>query len=564
MMRPVCFAAVLLAIFGCSHSTEPQVAGGSTDTGNTIIGLVLGEDGSPGGPAQADLSLRRSDYLSALPALGKPGAAGRIAISLLDTATDGSGAFRLAGVDQGSYRLEARRGNGLSCQFDSLAVNDSLELKVSGGRLKKTARVGGKVRLRPDALRGFVQVYGMERLMPVNTVTGRFEMLLPEGRFTLRFVDPEGGPATIKLKEITLSAGDALEMPDIDLRDSTAPYPEWTRSRRLWINTTASGAPLDKDVYGFPMLVRLDASMIDFGQAAPKGADLRFTKAGGKTPLAYEIERWDASAKKAEVWVRMDTLVAGASDRYIQMFWGNPAAADSSRGDAVFDTALGFAGVWHLAEGSNDAGFPGYLDATANHNTGKGVAISDTTVGPGAIGRGQRLDGLGAYIQVADAPSLNLGTGDFCVSVWARADAIFRTHQLVSKRVDKAGDMEFQLRPDGKVDSYVGASGTSDNFPSRSELATDEWHLLAFQRTGATSSLYIDGVIDTAITTASVYDVGNNADLFFGHDAQNFPEDWQGALDEVRILRRAMPPEWLRVSYLSQATGAKLIGLFRP
>jgi hypothetical protein len=561
---PSALLMALLALFGCTHPTDPHVAGGSTDTGNTIVGAVLSPEGNPGGAAKADLSLRRSGYLSAIPSLGKRSAEQRAALDILDTATDDKGAFRLDSVEPGSYRLEARQGNGLSCLFDALTVNDSLELKVSGARLKATAKVGGNVLLRPDALRAFVQVYGMERLMPVNTASGRFDLLLPEGVFRLRFVDPEGGAANVKVKDIELKAGDSLDIGNVDLRDSTAPYPEWTHTRQLWINTTASGAQMDQDVYGFPMLVRLDASLIDFSQADPKGADLRFTKAGGMVPLAYEIERWDAAAKKAEVWVRMDTVRAGSSSRYIHMHWGNPAAKDSSNGAAVFDTALGFAGVWHLGEGSNDPGFPGYLDATANRNRGQGSGISDTTAGPGAIGRGQRLDGLGAYIKAPDAPSLDLATGDFCMSVWARPDAIFRNHQLLSKRVDSSGNLEFQFRADGHVESYVGTSGASEFFPSRAKPAVGEWHLLAMRRTGKVTGFYVDGVLDTAITSPEAYDLDNNSDFFIGHDARNLDEDFRGALDEVRVMRRAMPVEWLRLSYLSQAADARLISPFRP
>ncbi len=565
-------AAALFLILGCTHPTEPKLAGGSTDTGNTIVGFVLNADGASAG--KADLSLRPSDYLSRVPPLGKAsskisaevhaGSLRRISVSILDTTTDAAGSFKLDSVDKGSYRLEVRQGNGLTCLFDTLAVTDTTTLTVKGRKLGKTARVGGNVILRPDALRGFVQIYGMERLMPVNTATGRFDLLLPAGTFMLRFVDPEGGPATIKVKVVKLGEGDSVDIGNMDLRDSTSLYLEWANSRRLWINTTASGAAMDKEVHGFPMLVRLDASMIEFSQTAPKGADLRFTKPGSKIPLAYEIERWDAANKRAEVWVRMDTVAANASDRYILMHWGNPAAKDSSNGAAVFDTALGFSAVWHLMEGSNDPGFPGYLDATSNRNTGKGVAIVDTTVGPGAIGLGQRLDGIGAHIRVPNSPSLNLGAGDFCVSVWARPDSIFRSHQLISKRVNNGGDYEFQLLADGKVESYVGDAGFTDIFPSRRKLPVGEWHLLAMSRTGVRTGFYVDGVLDTAITSAVAYNLDNVSDFFIGHDSNGLSEDWQGGLDEVRLSHRAMPVEWLRLSYLNQAAGSKLVSPFRP
>jgi hypothetical protein len=580
MLRRLLPAILMFLLSGCGGPTEH--AGGSTDTGNTVVaaaGTVLDSSGAPAG--RADLSLRRRDYLSPIPALGKSGAGGtggamgstqtnagsrRSGINLLDTVTDASGAFRLDSLDSGSYRLEVRQGNALGLVYDMTVAPAKEPLALPGRRLGRTAKVVGGILLRPDAFRGYVQVYGMERLMAVNTATGRFEVPLPAGDFTLRFIDPDGGSATVKTREISLDAGDSLDIGQVDLRDSTAPYREWSQSRRLWINTSAdgSGAGVAENVLDFPMLVRLDSSVIDFGQASPTGADLRFTKAGGKVPVAYEIERWDSAAKRAEVWVRMDTVKGGASDQYVHMHWGNPSAKDSSNGSAVFDTALGFAGVWHLEEGSNFPGFNGYMDATANGNKGQGVAISDTTVGPGAIGMGQELDGAGAYIRVADAPSLDVGAGDFLVSAWARPDAIFRNHQLVSKRVDPGGDYEFQVLADGRVELFAGNEGGAESVISKRTVAKGEWHLFAMRRIGVRTEFWVDGVLDTSVTNTQAFNLDNNADFFIGHDAQNLPEDWQGGLDEVRLARKAMSPAWLRLSFKNQEPGSRMISLFRP
>ncbi len=564
MVRAAFASALALALLACSQPTD-RAEGGSTDTGNTIVavtGAVLDSAGVSAG--RSDLSLRRKDYLAPIPALGKFGAARKIERDLFDTVTDASGGFRLEGLDTGAYRLEYRQGNALGGLYDFTAFPAKRAQDLKARKLGKVAWVGGRVSLRPDALRGFVQVYGMSRLALVNTATGNFELLLPAGDFTLRFVDPEAGAQGVKTRAVTVAAGDSLDLGDLSLRDSTAAYPEWSHARRLWINTTKTGSPMADNVYDFPMLVRLDESLIDFAQAGSKGADLRFTKAGGKIPLAYEFERWDSAQHKAEVWVRMDTVRGDAADQSIFMFWGNGAAKDSSSGAAVFSPAQGYGGVWHLGEGSNDAGFPGYLDATGNGNTGHGFAISDTTVGPGAVGRGQRLDGNGAYIKMPDAPSLDLGTGDFCITIWARPDAIFRSHQLVSKRVTQAGDYEFQLRADAHVESYVGDSVSSEMLPSLGTLGAGQWHLLAMRRSGTTVGYYVDGVLDTAKTLAVAHDLDNASDFFIGHDAQNLAEDWQGGLDEVRVSHRAPPLEWLRLSYLNQAAASKLLSAERP
>lgn len=564
-MNPrILLAAAALVLGGCIFSTDRQARGGSTDTGNTVssvvavTGAVLDTAGGEAG--SADLFLRRADYLAPIPSLSKRGASA--SRDLLDSATDAAGRFRLDSLEPGAYRLELRRGNELAGLYDFTAAPAKKALDLAPRRLAPVSRVSGTVTLRADALRGYVQVFGMARLMPINLATGRFDLPLPAGAFTLRFVDPEGGPATVKTRAVTLAAGDSIDLGSVDLRDSTAPYPEWSHARRLWLNTTASGAHMPHDVYDFPLLVRLDSTLIDFAQADPKGADLRFTKAGGKAPLAYEIERWDAAKKSADVWVRMDTVRGEAADQYLVMLWGNGAAKDSSDGAAVFPATSGFGGVWHLGEGSNEAGFPGYLDASGNGNAGHPSNMPDTAVGPGLIGRGQRLDGT-AYVRVPDAASLDFGTGNFSISLWARPDVISRSHQLLSKRENEAGDYEFQVTPEGYVDNFTGEAGGSETLRSRSRLAVGQWHLLAMRRSGSKVGFYVDGVLDTSHATAAVFDLDNASDFFIGHDAENLDEGWIGAIDEVRAARKAWSDDWLRLSYLSQVPGSRLVSPYR-
>ena len=117
-------------------------------------------------------------------------------------------------------------------------------------------------------------------------------------------------------------------------------YAAWARSAELSLNTAPSGAGIASTLTGFPLLVRLTADNFDFAQARPDGGDLRFAKPDG-TPLPYEIERWDPNLRAAEAWVRLDTLRGGDSSQSIRMYWGNGAAADSSRGAAVFSAANG-------------------------------------------------------------------------------------------------------------------------------------------------------------------------------------------------------------------------------
>ncbi|MCP4710914.1 MAG: DUF2341 domain-containing protein, partial [Planctomycetes bacterium] len=85
-----------------------------------------------------------------------------------------------------------------------------------------------------------------------------------------------------------------------------SPFSQWAHTQKIILNTSSSGADITENVIGFPIVIRLDSVNFNFGEALPKGEDLRFSKPDG-TALFYSIERWDAAAKRAEIWVKVDT-----------------------------------------------------------------------------------------------------------------------------------------------------------------------------------------------------------------------------------------------------------------
>ena len=64
---------------------------------------------------------------------------------------------------------------------------------------------------------------------------------------------------------------------------------------------------------------------------------------GGRRP-ALEVERWDSAGAKAEVWIRLDSVPAANAEAWLFAGHAGPAPAAAP----AFDTAAGFAGVWHM------------------------------------------------------------------------------------------------------------------------------------------------------------------------------------------------------------------------
>jgi len=299
----------------------------------------------------------------------------------------------------------------------------------------------------------------------------------------------------------------------------------------------------------FPVLIRLNNSNFVFSQALPDGADMRFSKADN-TFLPYEIERWDPVKSRAEIWVKVDTVYGNDSSQPLVMFWGNTAAASGSNGTAVFDTANGLQGVWHLGQPSGST----VPDATANGIKGTATATAAIT---GAIGMAQRFNGISSLIQAAGPADSGLNfpeNGDFSASAWVNADALDSLyHGIVYKSNFQYG---LQIRPENSWEflTFIDKTGWEG---SRSPASAGSWHFIAGVRNGARQYLYVDGIcVDSTVTAiASNSSRVNNVPLEIGHcpDGGLEPDRYfRGIIDEVRISNVAYGADWIKLCHMNQ------------
>jgi hypothetical protein len=343
---------------------------------------------------------------------------------------------------------------------------------------------------------------------------------------------------------------------------------EWRFSAPLHLNTTASGAGVAGNVMDFPVLVRLSPAQFDFSQAAASGADIRFTKSDNMTPLPYEIEQWDSAGLSATLWVRVDTVYGNSSDRYFVMHWGastGPATVSHSKGSAVFDTATGFQGVWHL----NEEGFASPArDATGNGYDGVATATSAV---PGEIGAAQAFNGISSYIEMPGTANGRLNFplhGCYSVSAWVHADSLDGGyHMIVGK-----GHEQYYLKLMGPNEPYwefveyedqVGWQQT--DFPATAK----QWKYLVGVRNGNAQYLYIDGQLaDSTIqagnapplparNTGCNVSVGRYAE-FVTRDDQGYA--WfKGKIDEVRMCNTVPSADCIKLCYMNQRQDNRLV-----
>ena len=375
-------------------------------------------------------------------------------------------------------------------------------------------------------------------------------------------------PRCVSLIEynVSVESGLGASIGVVDLVD----FGGWSHSRKLLLNTTATGAGITANVLQFPILVRLTKANFNFGEALVYGADLRFTKSDGRF-LPYEIERWDAANNLAEVWVKADTVYGNDSTHYVNMYWGASAgsAATLSNSAAVFDTAAGFQGVWHLAEAGNSVA----KDATINGFSGIPYGMTAASSVSGAIGIARNFDGSSSYIQMTGTATgkLNFGqNGFYAVSAWVYADTLdygadsnASRHDLTIVAKDNCQYTLKCFRTDFAFVQYMDATGWESSI-SPAVIAT--WKYIVGVCAGTRQYLYVDGIcmadsvnfFETSTrprSTASDVTIGKTPP---GTNSWS-PYFFKGALDEVRIYSVAVSADWIKLCYMNQRTDEKLI-----
>jgi hypothetical protein len=233
--------------------------------------------------------------------------------------------------------------------------------------------------------------------------------------------------------------------------------------------------------------------------------------------------------------------------------------------------------LWHLDETGNGAvRVNGSGDAVPTVIGGTAGSLSQAQTGRFSGGRAKALT-------VADtSSSLYLGSSSFTLECWVKPGTIGRTYTLVGKEDTYGnyfGPPEFSLRllPSGGVRAL--AYDTSQRqwkaeMPARLYDPTTgtwqitvndgQWHYLAMvvDRTNNKMTLYADGV-ERAMATAptgfsNLWNSGQQLRVgkwsYYDESTTGGPEEFPGALDEVRILNFARTAAQVKDTWLGTNT----------
>ncbi len=321
-------------------------------------------------------------------------------------------------------------------------------------------------------------------------------------------------------------------------------YNDWIYSKKLYLNTTNSGANVLNDVLEFPLLVRLDSANFVFAQAKSDGSDLRFTNSSG-VALEYEIENWDRVNNKADLWIKIDRVYGDNKTQYVTMFWGNTNAQSSSNPEGVFDVNNSFAGVWHFNESLNDA--------TSNNND---YSNNGTSSLDGVVSKGRFFNGDSNHIDLP-SPSTSLNALDtFSVSMWAETDDNTNGYQtLISLHASDTDRTYMSLwNETSGIKVYndldnAGVTAAETNWLPQNNT----WFYVTWIIDGDNWKVYIDGALESSSSqTLTIDDLDDDFLTRIGRRAGWDDAEWEGTIDEVRISSKARSEDWIQLSYETQ------------
>lgn len=320
---------------------------------------------------------------------------------------------------------------------------------------------------------------------------------------------------------------------------------DWSSRKEITVDASVTGADIKETLTDFPVLVRLHAGNFSyFSEMAEGGKDIRFMM-DDKTPLKFQLEKFDAINEVALIWVKLPKVQAGGTSDKFSLYYGNEDAPAPESGQGVFDASMGL--VYHFDDKS-----PVPQDATANNNHATTSLASPEAAG--WIGTAARFEGKGG-VTVNPVPSLALQPDKgYTFTAWIKVEPV-TGESTVFKAADTQSSLELLLTPQGLVARYT-AAGTKAETPPAALQTPDQWHHAGVVLRNNKIELFIDGNNTSEVPVSAI--PMNPTLQIGGEGASGF---FRGSIDEVQISTAARPVDWLKLSARSQSPDFTVVSL---
>ncbi len=442
--------------------------------------------------------------------------------------TDATGHFRFLGIDSGIYNLEALDlVAGTRANLKGIAIGKGV-VELPEQSLKYPGKLSVSLTGAADTSGGYIYVTGTTLYKKIIASSGTVTFdSVPVGK-----VDSIQYGNLTRGKSSRVFAWDLLVQADTTTT-ATGPYLAWKNSRTLLLNTTAEGAAVPGTVTRFPLLVRLTSANFDFSTARSNGRQA------------------------------------------LRLVWGNGNATNTSAG-TVFQTADGYAGVWHLDEDPSNPS-PQFHDASDRKNHGIAIGYGSSATATGGLLEGSMgLDGSAQFSGTQksfDNPQI------FTTGLWFRTTSTSGGKLLDFTEVDTAvamvnrdrhifmtnnGMIHFSVYPPASPTQSGVSPGIFKTIDSPKPLNDGKWHQVVTRLSASGQALFVDGVrvsYDPASTVAE--NITGYWRWGYGTLDQWAPTGtgyyFKGALDELWVAYAERSDDYIKLLYENQRQDSRLV-----
>jgi biopolymer transport protein ExbB len=274
-----------------------------------------------------------------------------------------------------------------------------------------------------------------------------------------------------------------------------------------------------------PLLLRFHTgNFSDFFYLKEDASDLRFMATDDKTPLAYQIEKFDLVNQMLYVWVKLPKLAAADGVNSFFMYYGNLAAQGVVDTTGAYDPQR--IAALHFDEQNNVV-----MDSSSYHQKTELVNVEHAAA---LIGNGLKFSGKGVLSITTSASMQYLPGKGMAFSAWIKPQGSQQDAWLFQQK-STVGELLLTVR-----DNKLVARWGNTEAAAASAISADSWQHVALNVDAQRMAIYVNGI---EVASQAVVVPAFTADetlIGGGHEGHGFVGD----MDEVDLSTVSRPAEW--------------------
>jgi hypothetical protein len=327
---------------------------------------------------------------------------------------------------------------------------------------------------------------------------------------------------------------------------------DWAKRTKGTLDS--AGAKISADLTHFAVPLKIAASCGIAGGDMSRvfdevGSDylkIAITKSDGTTQLYGEVEKWDATAEDALIWVsKSDWVISSAADEEIYIYYDSSQADNTTyigtpgNRTEVWDSD--FITVWHLSS---------LIDSTAN-SLNLSVANGSPFITDSLLGDGYDFKTTGDRCTLSADDNDLFDTNQVTLQATINTDSSSAQQLIATKRYAASSSPynQYSLDIEDNVRYSVGTTGGLVNVAA--PITASVWNILHLRYDQINLKGFLNGNEEDSVAESRDLVTGS-AKFWIGSDINHNAWVYGGVIDEVRVSKVARSAAWIKADYHAQ------------